>query len=288
MADRDLELTGEILFRETPKGPVRLRLEGRGGNMWAGGNGADGDVVLYRGDGDGRTLRKATLHLDGHEANIWAGGNGADGDLLLLPASATNVNAKAQARIRLDADAANIWVGGSGADGDIVIFPSSANPGAGGADRSQAAILLDGDSGDIVLQNADASEDFDVKDADGLEPGDVLVAGAGERLERCSRPYDPRVAGVISGAGPYRPGIVLGRDHDQSDRLPVALIGRVYSKVDADPAPISAGDLLTTAARPGHAMRATDRNAAFGAVLGKALGSLENGFGMIPVLVALQ
>jgi hypothetical protein len=169
-----------------------------------------------------------------------------------------------------------------------VVFPSSAQPGAGGADRSQAAILLDGDSGDIVLQNADASEDFDVSDVENLEPGDVLVAAAAERLERSSGPYDPRVAGVVSGAGPYRPGIVLGRVHERRDRLPVALIGRVHCKVDASPGPIRVGDLLTTAARPGHAMRATDREAAFGSVLGKALGPMEQGTGTIPVLVALQ
>lgn len=286
MAD-DLELSGELLFRSSPDGPVRLRVEGLNGNVWAGGNGADGDLLLYRGSGDNRTVAKASIHLDGHEANIWAGGNGADGDLLLLPAAARN-NVKAQARIRLDADAANIWIGGSGADGDIAIFPRSARPGAGGADRSQATILLDGDSGDIVLQNADAAEDFDVDDPAGVEPGDVLVADRSERLMRCSRVYDRRVVGVVSGAGAHRPGLVLGREGHRPDRLPIALMGRVRCKVDADPAPVRVGDLLTTAERPGHAMRMTDRAAGFGAVLGKALGDLNDGAGLIPILVALQ
>ena len=286
MAD-DLELSGELLFRSSPDGPVRLRVQGLNGNVWAGGNGVDGDLLLYRGSGDNRTVARASIHLDGHEANIWAGGNGADGDLLLLPAAARN-NVKAQARIRLDAEAANIWVGGSGADGDIAIFPRAARPGAGGADRSQATILLDGDSGDIVLQNADAAEDFDVHDPAGVEPGDVLVADRSERLVRCCQAYDRRVVGVVSGAGAYRPGIVLGREGRRPDRLPIALMGRVRCKVDADPAPVRVGDLLTTADRPGHAMRMIDREAGFGAVLGKALGDLEGGAGLIPILVALQ
>ena len=68
----------------------------------------------------------------------------------------------------------------------------------------------------------------------------------------------------------------------------VALVGKVYCKVDADPAPIQVGDLLTTSSRAGHAQKVLSRPDAFGAVLGKAMGSLANGQGLIPVLVALQ
>jgi hypothetical protein len=46
--------------------------------------------------------------------------------------------------------------------------------------------------------------------------------------------------------------------------------------------------MLTTSSTPGHAMRATDPGRAFGAVIGKALGSLPSGRGLVPVLVALQ
>ena len=48
------------------------------------------------------------------------------------------------------------------------------------------------------------------------------------------------------------------------------------------------GDLLTTSDTVGAAMRADDRDKAFGSVLGKALAPLQDGVGMIPVLVALQ
>jgi hypothetical protein len=65
-------------------------------------------------------------------------------------------------------------------------------------------------------------------------------------------------------------------------------VGKVYCKVDADFAPIATGDLLTTSSTPGHAMKATDRAKAFGAVIGKALAPLHAGRDLIPILVALH
>lgn len=286
MAD-DLELSGQLRFRSSKTAPVRFRIDGLEGNIWAGGNGKDGDVLLFREEGNNRTVKQAVIHLDAHEADIWAGGNGVDGDILLLPKSARNF-VKKQARIRLDANEANIWVGGQGADGDIVVFPRTATLGAGGDDRSQATILLDGDSGDIVLQNADAAEDFVVNDSFGIEPGDVLVVGDSGGLERCDRPHDQRVVGVVSGAGGHRPGIVLGRQPGRTDRLPIALLGRVHCKVDAETTPVKVGGALTTAERPGHAMAVGSREAALGAVLGKALEPVETGTALIPILVSLQ
>jgi hypothetical protein len=56
----------------------------------------------------------------------------------------------------------------------------------------------------------------------------------------------------------------------QGNRSPVALLGKVYCKVDADPAPVEVGDLLTTSETPGHAMKACDSTKAFGSVIGKA------------------
>jgi len=101
-------------------------------------------------------------------------------------------------------------------------------------------------------------------------------------------PYDKRVAGVVSGAGDYKPGIVLDRQNGRGDRAPLALVGKVYCKVDANYAPIEIGDLLTTSATAGHAMKALDSAKAFGAVIGKALRPMEGGQGLIPVLIALQ
>ncbi len=143
-------------------------------------------------------------------------------------------------------------------------------------------------TGDINCHNADCAEDFDIADANAVEPGTVLVVNEEGKLQHCFMPYDKRVVGVVSGAGGYRPGIVLDKQPTQHNRKPIALLGKVYCKVDASNAPIDIGDLLTTSGNPGHAMKTTDVQKAFGAVIGKALEPLKHGQGLIPILVALQ
>ncbi|MBK8934241.1 MAG: hypothetical protein IPM76_18375 [Chloroflexi bacterium] len=140
--------------------------------------------------------------------------------------------------------------------------------------------------GDVVLSNADCAEEFDVVNDEPVEPGMVMVLGANGILEPCQAAYDKRVAGVISGAGTYKPGIVLDKRPSSTNRQPIALMGKVYCMVDADYGAISAGDLLTSSDTIGHAMRADDPFHAFGAVIGKALQSLTSGRGLIPVLVS--
>ena len=107
-------------------------------------------------------------------------------------------------------------------------------------------------------------------------------------LKACDSGYDRRVAGVISGAGDYRPGIVMDKQHTDRDRRPIALVGKVCCNVDATYGPIRVGDLLTTSPTPGHAMAATDQGLAFGATIGKALKPHADGCGLIPILVNLQ
>ena len=65
-------------------------------------------------------------------------------------------------------------------------------------------------------------------------------------------------------------------------------MGKVFCHVDASYGAVAAGDLLTTSPTAGHAMKATDRSRAFGAVLGKALKPLPRGCGLVPILVTLQ
>ena len=143
-------------------------------------------------------------------------------------------------------------------------------------------------TGDIRLTNADCAEDFDIADAASIEPGTVMVLGDDESLHQSSQSYDKRVAGVVSGAGSYKPGIVLDKQEANANRKPIALLGKVYCKVDAQYGSIEVGDLLTTSPSPGHAMKASDHLQAFGAVIGKALRPLKDGQGLIPILIALQ
>jgi len=59
-------------------------------------------------------------------------------------------------------------------------------------------------------------------------------------------------------------------------------------KVDASFGAIHAGDLLTSSPHAGYAMRVSDRAQSGGAVIGKALGDLAEGTGLIPVMVTLK
>lgn len=154
---------------------------------------------------------------------------------------------------------------------------------------SENTILLDGKTGDILLANADCAEDFDIsKDEDEIEPGTVMVLDQQGQLQKSTEAYDKKVAGVVSGAGDHRPGIVLDKKPSQNNRVPIALLGKVYCKVDADHSSVEIGDMLTTSSTAGYAMKAVDPLKSFGAVIGKALGRLTDGQGLIPILVVLQ
>ncbi|MEM8713843.1 MAG: hypothetical protein AAGG01_23110, partial [Planctomycetota bacterium] len=123
-----------------------------------------------------------------------------------------------------------------------------------------------------------------------LEPGTVAVidpAHAGQLM--CStEAYDRKVAGVVSGAGGVLPGIKLGQGDVLDGDTPIAMSGRVYVKCSAENGPIVPGDRLTTAGLAGHAMKATDASLWDGAMIGKAMGALDQGTGLVLVLVNLQ
>ncbi len=149
-----------------------------------------------------------------------------------------------------------------------------------------AGIISIASSGDV--QFADCAEQFDILSEAPVDPGTVMVVRESEALSPCDRPYDPRVAGVVSGAEQYRPALILDQRETGSPRMPIALMGKVYCKVDAGYGAIAAGDLLTTSPTAGHAMKASDPGKSFGTTIGKALRSWPDGKGLIPVLVALS
>ncbi len=148
--------------------------------------------------------------------------------------------------------------------------------------------------------------------AHSVGPGDVMVIDPNNprALIRSSAARSTLVSGIYS----TRPGFVASeRDWDQVavDRgfvktdapetsrdlpvvelareigeIPLAVVGIVPCKVSTENGPIQPGDLLVTSSTPGHAMR--DDAPKTGTVLGKALGSLDSGSGVIDVLVTLQ
>ncbi len=124
---------------------------------------------------------------------------------------------------------------------------------------------------------------------DQFEPGDVLVISVDQpgAVMKSRGAFDTAVIGVYS----TRPGI-LGADKDgmtevADDDIPVAIVGIVPVKVSAENGPIQPGDMLTTAAISGHAMFAGD-DPPQGSVVGKAMGVLTSGTGVIKMLVMLQ
>ena len=143
-------------------------------------------------------------------------------------------------------------------------------------------------SGDIALENADCAEEFALSGECDVEAGTVMVLDEAGAIHPSTVAYDRKAAGVVSGAGQFKPAIVLDRRDDGGRRVPIALMGKVMCKVDASLGPIGVGDLLTTSETEGHAMSAIDPTRAFGAVIGKSLGKLPDGTGMVPILVTLQ
>lgn len=120
------------------------------------------------------------------------------------------------------------------------------------------------------------------------KPGDVLVIDPntpGKFLESAD-PYSTSVAGIYS----TKPGLVGRRQGAprNPDAVPMAMVGIVPTKVTAENGPIRPGDLLVTSSTLGYAMKGTNRSKMLGAVIGKALGSLDTGKGVIEVVVMLQ
>lgn len=175
-------------------------------------------------------------------------------------------------------DTATIRIGGGERNGQIILRD----------ENDKNTLTLDAKNGDIMLENADCAEEFDVYGYKEIEPGTVMVISNDGKLEISCRSYDKRVAGVVSGGGNLRPGIVLDKKKSMKVRAALAMLGKVYCKVDAQSSPINVGDLLTTSTIPGHAMKATKSEKAFGSIIGKALSTLKSGRGLIPILVALQ
>ena len=200
-------------------------------------------------------------------------------------------NNKSEKMITLDADNNVIIIRNNKSVDCVWIHADPANGGSGIHLRNQIGtdtIHIDGDAGDIRLLNADCAEDFEVINTEEIKPGAVMTLSDKGQLEQGNQPYDKRVAGVVSGAGNLKPGLILGSLKGLTNRLPIALVGKVHCKVDASFGAIEVGDMLTTSSTEGHAMKASDPSKAFGAVIGKALEPLKSGIGFIPILVALQ
>ncbi len=224
------------------------------------------------GTGDGQIgLKKAA----GTETITMQAGEGADGAQILMR------NAAGVQTIQLDSDASGL------AGGYLALYKSTGS----------ASIILDATDGTIrgqvveITGGSDFSEKFDIN-GETLEPGMIVSIDPKNpgQLTLTDSAHDKKVAGIVSGAGGVKPGMLMGQRGSIADgKHPVALSGRVFCWVDADAnGAIEPGDMLTTSATPGHGMKVTDHARSTGAVVGKAMTGLEKGKGLVLVLVNLQ
>jgi hypothetical protein len=156
-------------------------------------------------------------------------------------------------------------------------------------------VELDGDvyiDGSYYDTGADFAEMMATSQGVTYEPGDLLVIGPDGKPLPSSAPNATNLLGVYSTDPAFVGGV--GEDGDTRGKIPVAIMGIVPLKVSAENGAILPGDLLTSSSIPGHAMKASPvvvNGITFhipGTILGKALEPLEEGTGVILVLVTLQ
>ena len=121
---------------------------------------------------------------------------------------------------------------------------------------------------------ADLAEKYE-SDAE-YEAGTVLVFGGEAEVTACEEELDHRVAGVVS----TDPAYMMNAD---AEGQYVALTGRVPCKVVG---PVVKGDLMVASSVKGHAK--ADNNAGPGRIIGKAIGEIDSGEGVIEVLVNMM
>jgi hypothetical protein len=255
---------GHLSVRDSSNREV-LQFDAQFAVMRIGAEGNEGDLIVR--DGAGREV----FHVDGNSGLVRIGTAGNEGDISVRDARDREV-------LQFDAEFAVLRVGAAGNEGDIIVRN----------DAGAEVIHMNGGTGDIILSNGDAAEQFDLADAALAEPGMVMVLNADGRLEPASSAYDKKVVGVVAGAGNFRPGIVLDHKEATHPRVPISVLGKVSCKVDSSFGAVEVGDLLTTSPTPGYAMKVSDPLQAFGSVIGKALSPLAQGTGHVDVLVTLK
>lgn len=227
------------------------------------------DLVIYN-DGDNRIAIQS--YIDGH----W---------------NDRESYVPSENRLLLQPDTGNVGIGTTDPGEKLEVFGNiRMTAGTGShltfADNTQQSTAWTG-----VLSGGDYAESVNVSgDRNTYEPGDVLVidpASEGKFL-KSSTPYATTVTGIYS----TKPGVTGRRQHTAQEHMkeevPMAMTGIVPTKVTAENGPIKPGDLLVSSSIPGYAMKGTDRSQMLGAVIGKAIGHLDAGTGVIEAVVTLQ
>lgn len=166
-----------------------------------------------------------------------------------------------------------------------------------------ATIEIDADFGDgdgrvitselQIKGGSDLAENFDVQPAEekDVKPGMLLSIDTQTEGRLCitNGPNDRKIVGVVSGANGIKPGMLMGQQGSIAfGKYPVALAGRVYVLCNNEGGEIAAGDFLTSSSQKGYAKKAGNLQEAQGAIIGKAMGSMNPETGYVLVLINLQ
>ncbi len=185
---------------------------------------------------------------------------------------------------------------GSGISGELIFYNNTGTVSSLELDGDYAAtgrsrIIVD----ELQIKGgADFAEYFDVATTATVKPEPGMLVSIDEenagKLIISNTAYDKKVAGVISGANGIKPGMLMGHKGTIANgEFPVAITGRVYVQAETLSNAILPGDLLTTSAIAGHAMKAANTKKSAGAIIGKAMSKLEKGSkGMVLVLLGIQ
>jgi len=246
--------------------------------VWVGKTGAAGGISFAR-SSDGGPQGYIGYQGSGDSANFSISSGGGAGNLNFY-SNTTHSFFISGTQKMIIASTGNVGIGTTNPQGKLEI---------NGTLRFTADGSVQSTAWTGVLCGADYAEAVDVAGSKkAYEPGDVLVItdGTDGDVRKSVEAYATTVAGIYA----TKPGVIGHRDALPKDgeEVPMAMVGIVPTKVTSENGPIHRGDLLVSSTKAGYAMKGTDRNRMLGAVIGKAMGSLDSGTGVIEVLVTLQ
>ncbi len=255
--------------------------------MWYGGEmlTMNGEATAFAGDItlEGAQATAADTSVDSaglsFVGSAWNGSSANDVSLSIR----NNVLGNGNARLSLQNDD-GMDVMTFGSTGDLALA-GNFYPSDRGALQYGAYVYYDSTDAGYMKTNASGwssnSSNFaeSFASADVLVPGDVVeFAVDGSGVTRSSgETYSDRIAGVVSSRSAFVAGSSAGT-------YPVAVSGRVSTKVSDENGAIAPGDALTTSSRAGFAMKATDS----GQIIGYALESWASGEGSILAFIRPQ
>lgn len=145
-------------------------------------------------------------------------------------------------------------------------------------------IWLNGAGSDNQI-HYDVAEYMNVIKNEEIEEGDIVSVNGPNLLGKSSNAYDDKIIGVISGKRTcsFYMGDNTPKD-DNTVRLPIALVGIVYVKVNNENGAIEIGDPITSSSIQGAGMKAVRA----GKIIGYAMEELKEEKGEILVFVNLS